>query len=795
MTKYAAVWVLLLSVCSGSATAVGAERNSASPLIAPWQRALLQMSPHVAAKSAPLSPLVAVGTQLPPSMRKEVQTLEAATDYNMASAQGLFFTWRAFGGSMVQSNGRLIVGAPLDATAVDTSGPSRGAAFVFEKSNDRWQLAHTLTASDGEEGDTFGTAVATSDTTIVVGAASLSNTDHMGAAYVYERSGDGWTQTQKLEAPDGALVLGGTFGNIFGYAVAIQDDVILVGAPWATVDGVVQGAVYVYAKSNGVWTLTQKLVTPNGPTSDWGGDMFGVRIAMQGSTAIIGAWQRNFDPGRNNYSGAAYIYTASNGVWSQSQMLDSCLSPDMQNMFGSAVALQGNTALVGAPAGYAINPFIKGAVCVYENIDGAWGPTQTLQPPDLMDHSFFGEFVALQDDKAVISAAGQQWGRDDQSIGALYLYEHAASEWTLQDEIVRDTVGAGSIGDFIGQGGVAFDGTAILAASRSADDGRGAVSVFDVPASAGSSPSSLALALTAGASSAASLQVANVGSGAPLIFNVDDGSKLSQSGDSAPVMHGTGPGQFQYNADPVLIGTLQQSWIRRFYFDDYPQVGPSATVSAVDVGIESGPAGVEFQVNLYKMPHDVPMETIDLAQLTQVGGATATSDGSSMQLLTVPVSGTIDDTVGQDLVVELGLPTEIDGLPAFWPASDVSVQSHLSLGYLGQPGAWNGIFEQPWFHLWMNVHLDPIASGIGCASQASAPWLRTSPTQGSIDAGASRDLAVSVDATGLAPGHYSTQLCVASKGPLPSMMQVPVDVTVTAPADPIFKNGFDGTSP
>src|SRR5262245_26311091 len=91
-----------------------------------------------------------------------------------------------------------------------------------------WTLRAELTASDGAGGDYLGRSVSLDGDTAVVGAAEAGvDGENRGAAYVFVRSGDAWTQQAKLVAPDGAAA------DEFGFAVAISGDTIVVGARFA----------------------------------------------------------------------------------------------------------------------------------------------------------------------------------------------------------------------------------------------------------------------------------------------------------------------------------------------------------------------------------------------------------------------------------------------------------------------------------------------------------------------------------------------------------------------------------
>jgi hypothetical protein len=157
-----------------------------------------------------------------------------------------------FGASVALSGDTAVIGADNNTVG---SNRGQGAAYVFVRSGDVWTLQQELTAPDGAYADEFGTAVAVSGDTAVIGAPNKS------AAYVYLRNGDVWTLQQELTPSDAGP-------NDFGASVALNGDTAVIGAPEKKIgshDG--QGAAYIFVRSGGVWTQQQE-VTENGATLD-----------------------------------------------------------------------------------------------------------------------------------------------------------------------------------------------------------------------------------------------------------------------------------------------------------------------------------------------------------------------------------------------------------------------------------------------------------------------------------------------------------------------------------------------
>jgi trimeric autotransporter adhesin len=199
-----------------------------------------------------------------------------------------------------------------------------------------------LTASDGAAGDQFGSSVAVSGDTVVVGAplATVDGNLDEGAAYVFDVPGGDWsnmTQTAKLTLSDG------TAGALFGSSVAISGCTVVVGAPGASI-----GAAFVFCEPDEGWcdtTQTAVLTASNSPASA----DFGASVAIDGCTVVVGAPGEQI--GANSGQGAGYVYVSPATGWAdmtQTAMLTAS-SGAAGDAFGSSVAISADTVVVGAP--------------------------------------------------------------------------------------------------------------------------------------------------------------------------------------------------------------------------------------------------------------------------------------------------------------------------------------------------------------------------------------------------------------------------------------------------------------
>jgi len=152
-----------------------------------------------------------------------------------------------FGASVGVSGDTVVVGASgerssatgVNGNQADNSAINSGAVYVFVRSGATWTQQAYLKASNTEAGDYFGSSVAVSGDTVVVGAdeersnatgvngnEADNSTPGSGAAYVFVRNGGTWTQQAYLKASNTEM------GDEFGRSVAVSGDTLIVGASW-----------------------------------------------------------------------------------------------------------------------------------------------------------------------------------------------------------------------------------------------------------------------------------------------------------------------------------------------------------------------------------------------------------------------------------------------------------------------------------------------------------------------------------------------------------------------------------
>jgi len=347
-----------------------------------------------------------------------------------------------FGDVVAISGDRLVVGARLD----DDKGTNSGSAYVFVRSGDTWTEEDKLTAIDGAADDNFGSSVAIDGDTVVVGAFGDDDKgDDSGSVYVFERLGSAWAFKQKIVVVEGAA------GDVFGGNVTISGDTLVASARLNDDTGPNSGSVYVFVRSGGIWSLQQKLTASDAAA----GDLFGASVAVDGDTLVVGA-NGNDDEGSS--SGSAYVFVRSGTTWSEQAKL-TANDAALGDQFGNSVALSGDTVAVGAfrsdDAG-----FFSGSAYVFVRSGSSWKQQTKLTANDAAEGDEFGGSVALSGDTVVVGS------RDDDDAGtnsgSAYVFVRSGTKWTLLKKLTASD--AGAVDNF--GGAVALSGKTVVVGAR-----------------------------------------------------------------------------------------------------------------------------------------------------------------------------------------------------------------------------------------------------------------------------------------------------------------------------------------
>jgi len=304
-----------------------------------------------------------------------------------------------------------IVGVP----AHTVSGHAdQGVAYIFTESGSTWSQVAELTASDGAASDAFGISVSLNGATAIIGAPghTVSSNAGQGDAYVFTGSGSSWSQAAELTSSDGAA------SDAFGSSVALSAANAVIGAPSHAVSGHAgQGEAYVFNESGSTWAQVQKLTSSDGAA----GDAFGTSVAISGMNALVGAPSHAVSG--HSAEGDAYIFSESGSTWSQAIELTSSDGAASDN-FGRSVALDGATAVVGAPAHTVSSNAGQGDVYEFTASATSWSQVAELTSSDGAASDNFGTSVALFGTMAFVEAPDHTVASNS-AQGAAYVFDNA----------------------------------------------------------------------------------------------------------------------------------------------------------------------------------------------------------------------------------------------------------------------------------------------------------------------------------------------------------------------------------
>lgn len=396
-----------------------------------------------------------------------------------------------FGITVALSGDTAVIGAiNEDSEAIGIDGDqdndlarNSGAAYVFVRTGTTWNQQAYLKASNTNEDDLFGDAIAISGDTIVIGAWAEDSSSagvngdqgdnsawNAGAAYVFVREGTTWTQQAYLKASNpGGGVPYTSEGDHFGTSVSVCGDTIAIGArnedSNRTEDS---GAAYVFERSGTVWAEAAYLKAPNPDV----GDRFGQSVATCEDLVVVGAHlEDSADTGVDGDlldntctdSGAVYAYKKTAGQWQYLSYIKAT-NTGGGDQFGWSVDLAGSKLVVGAymeaSGATGINgdqsddsaPH-SGAAYLLSRMGTTWVHRAYVKASNTEPSDYFGKDVAVcgdsivvssdQEDSSALGVDGDQADNSAPGAGAAYAFGldviDAACVWYCGNGLNMDT--------------------------------------------------------------------------------------------------------------------------------------------------------------------------------------------------------------------------------------------------------------------------------------------------------------------------------------------------------------------
>jgi hypothetical protein len=303
-------------------------------------------------------------------------------------------------GTRVSVNGNYaIVSNQGEADANNPNLTNKGAAYIFNRSGSGWTQQARLVDPNGVAGDQFGYG-ATDGTYAVVGATRANN--EKGKLTFWKRNAVFWSYQMTLTGSDTVDQ------DRLGFKNVISGNTVATGVVKQNNN---RGAVYVFTRTVETWAQQAKIV-PN-PNDLQVGDQFGFALALDGDTLVVGA------PGRTSAPpyGAVYIFVRSGTTWTQQAKLTELDLPDPNSQFGLSVGLSGDRLIVGTN--------LIGRAYIYTRTGTTWAKDATLTP--LLNYSNgFGSPVDIRGTRAVVG---------DRNCGCLTVLVYNGTTWTQQQQL------------------------------------------------------------------------------------------------------------------------------------------------------------------------------------------------------------------------------------------------------------------------------------------------------------------------------------------------------------------------
>lgn len=334
-----------------------------------------------------------------------------------------------------------------------------GKISILHKDGAQWNELTTITAYWSVlAGDQFGTAVAMDGHSAIVGVPLFGDgaQGDRGAVFLIEYDGESWKQNSFEMAGGNATYLldpdaadNDRSNHRFGAAVDIEGDRIVIGAPGNDhPDGtdLNKGRAYIYERDNsGLWSyisLVPRIMNggQQGNANQQAQAEYGDAVAISDDTVAIASPKRDVI---SSNEGEVFIYEYMNGSWVQTARL-SAPSPQVQARYGTSIALDGDTLVVGEPLRDSSGQPVTdntGAVYVYKRLGEHWNSTEGISSPitlatptQVSAGDQFGRSVAIQGDIITVGA----WRHNVSTkidTGAVYVFKRTSSGWEMLSEV------------------------------------------------------------------------------------------------------------------------------------------------------------------------------------------------------------------------------------------------------------------------------------------------------------------------------------------------------------------------
>ena len=298
----------------------------------------------------------------------------------------------SFGESVSISGDTIIVGS---SSAAVGSENGQGAAYIFVRSGITWSQQAKLVASDGVQGDRFGTAIDISGDTVVVGAHLRNSAE--GAAWAFVRTGTTWGTSSKLtqfSAGD---------HDRYGISVSVSGNSIAVGSTEDDLGDICcAGSVEIWVLSDDIWARQARLTADDAAE----GAFFGSAVSIENDTLVVGA--RSDTVGGAYGRGSVYVFSRNGTTWGTQAKFPNTIDGTIG--LGESIDTSGDIFVVGKPREKIGGVNNRGSVFVYSKTDEVWSQQAKITVSEGGNGDNFGMSVSVSGDRVVIGSEDHATG-------------------------------------------------------------------------------------------------------------------------------------------------------------------------------------------------------------------------------------------------------------------------------------------------------------------------------------------------------------------------------------------------
>lgn len=346
-------------------------------------------------------------------------------------ATGNYLGYGAWNANALSDDGKTaLVG---DGYATLGGNSDSGKVLFYSYTNGAWTETQEIDDPAATASDYFGITVALSgdgQSALIASYGVAATPTNSGVAYLYTLSNGKWTLAHTFDDPNA------TSDDYFSYGgVALSDDgkTAVITAGYETVNSnTYSGEIYVFSDASGSWQSVFSATDPDAAASDYFG--LPAAISADGNSVVVGS---DAAVSGATSAGKAYLYTLSNGHWTQAHEFDDPLAAvtDYFGYGGLALSQDGSTAVIGSYGAKQGSTANAGVGYIYKETNGNWGTPTVIIDPDNNTADYFSYPLGVSLDGTKAYFGNEATVGSAAHAGKAYVYALGSSSWSLLKEI------------------------------------------------------------------------------------------------------------------------------------------------------------------------------------------------------------------------------------------------------------------------------------------------------------------------------------------------------------------------